>query len=199
MTLAASCRQMAQWTAAFGPAAPQTMCANVSSRQLTDALLLNTIAAALESNGLLAGQLKLEITESSLIGDLPAALLILKHARALGIGWSLDDFGTGYSSLSVLQRLQVDTVKVDRSFVSEMNGSGNGSEMVRVIVGLAHALGMDVVAEGVETAQQADELRALGCDYAQGFYFSRPVETTTAGGLIASQPWQAGRTQHAIQ
>ncbi len=80
-----------------------------------------------------------------------------------------------------------------------MGGAGNGSEMVRAIVGLAHTLSMDVVAEGVETAQQADELRLLGCEYAQGFHFSQAVDTTTAGRLIESQPWHADRSQHAIQ
>ena len=90
--------------------------------------------------------------------------------------WSLDDFGTGYSSLSFLHQLQVNTVKVDRSFVSAIGADGSGTAMVRAIVGLAHALGMDVVAEGVETAEQAAELRALGCEYAQGFYFSRAVD-----------------------
>ena len=199
LTLTESCQQMASWLTAFGGAAPQVMCANISSRQLADTELMTGIAATLLATGLTAGQLKLEITESSLIGDVPAAQGVLNHARSLGVGWSLDDFGTGYSSLSFLQRLQVDTVKVDRSFVSEMGGAGNGSEMVRLIVGLAHALGMDVVAEGVETAQQADELRALGCEYAQGFYFSQAVDHATAGRLIESQPWQAAQTQHVIQ
>jgi diguanylate cyclase (GGDEF)-like protein/PAS domain S-box-containing protein len=199
LTLAESCRQMASWSAAFGGCAPQVMCANVSGRQLADSELMAGIAATLRATGLTMGQLKLEITEQSLIQDLPAARAVLTHARTLGVGWSLDDFGTGYSSLSFLQRLQVDTVKIDRSFVSEMGGDGNGSAMVRAIVGLSHTLGMDVVAEGVETAQQADELRLLGCEYAQGFYFSQAVDTTTAGRLIESQPWQADRAHHAIQ
>jgi EAL domain-containing protein (putative c-di-GMP-specific phosphodiesterase class I) len=123
----------------------------------------------------------------------PAALTTLNAARALGIGWSLDDFGTGYSSLSFLHRLQVETVKVDRSFVSEIGAGAKASEMVRAIVGLAHTLGMDVVAEGVETAEQAAALQSLGCEYAQGFYFSKAVDTGTAARLIESQPWQ-GRT-----
>ena len=199
LALGESCRQMASWIAAFGGAAPQVMCANVSSRQLANSALMTEIAASLLATGLTAGQLKLEITESSLIGDVPAAQVVLNKARTMGVGWSLDDFGTGYSSLSFLQRLHVDTVKVDRSFVSDLGGDGNGSEMVRAIIGLAHTLGMDVVAEGVETAQQADELRALGCEYAQGFFFSQAVDTTTAGRLIESQPWQAARNQHVIQ
>jgi EAL domain-containing protein (putative c-di-GMP-specific phosphodiesterase class I) len=199
LTLAESCRQMASWVDAFGAAAPHVMCANISSRQLADNELMTEIATTLLETGLTGGRLKLEITESSLIGDVPAAQVILNRARTMGVGWSLDDFGTGYSSLSFLQRLDVDTVKVDRSFVSEMGVDGNGSDMVRAIVGLAHTLGMDVVAEGVETAQQADELRALGCEFAQGYYFSQAVDMTTAGRLIESQPWQASRNHHAIQ
>jgi EAL domain-containing protein (putative c-di-GMP-specific phosphodiesterase class I) len=198
-TLTESCRQMATWLSNFGAAAPQTMCANISGRQLSDGDLMAEIAATLCTTGLTARNLKLEITEHSLIEDVPATQAILAHARELGIGWSLDDFGTGYSSLSFLQRLHVDTVKVDRSFVSEMGRAGNGSEMVRAIVGLAHTLGMDVVAEGVETAEQAEELRALGCEYAQGYYYSQAVDTVTAGRLIESQPWQVGRNQHVVQ
>ena len=114
----------------------------------------------------------------------------------MGVEWSLDDFGTGYSSLSYLQRLHVDTVKIDRSFVSRMGLERNGSEMVGAIVVLAHNLGMDVVAEGVETIEQVAQLQSLGCEYAQGFYFARAVDPATAEGLIASQPW---RGRHAAR
>ena len=189
LTLVESCRHMAAWITEFGALAPRSICANVSSRQLADTGLMSEVSATLAATGLLASKLKLEITESGLIDDVPAAQVTLQDARNLGIGWSLDDFGTGYSSLSLLHRLQVDTVKVDRSFVSAMGG-GNGSEMVRAIVTLAHTLGMDVVAEGVETAEQAAELRALGCEYAQGFYFSKAVDYEAARDLIATQPWQ---------
>jgi EAL domain-containing protein (putative c-di-GMP-specific phosphodiesterase class I) len=112
--------------------------------------------------------------------------------QTLGVAWSLDDFGTGYSSLSYLHRLQVDTVKVDRSFVSRI-GRDDGAEMVRAIVAIAHNMGMDVVAEGVETAEQLEWLRSIGCEYAQGFYFSRPVDSATATGLIASAPWRGDK------
>jgi diguanylate cyclase (GGDEF)-like protein/PAS domain S-box-containing protein len=201
LTLAESCRQMAAWLADFGAAAPQVMCANVSTKQLAYAGLMTDIAATLRTTGLLATNLKLEITESAFINDVPAAQSTLKHARMMGIGWSLDDFGTGFSSLSFLHRLQVNTVKVDRSFVSEIGAGSSGSEMVRAIVGLAHTLGMDVVAEGVETAEQAFALQALGCEYAQGFYFSKAVDTTTAARLIESQPWQTSTANkpHLVQ
>jgi EAL domain-containing protein (putative c-di-GMP-specific phosphodiesterase class I) len=134
--------------------------------------------------------LKLEITESAFIHDVPAAQVTLKRAQAMGIECSLDDFGTGYSSLSYLHRLDVATVKVDRSFVREMGIGRSGSAMVRSIVALAHTLGLSVVAEGVETAEQFAELRKVGCEYAQGFYLSKPVDAEAAGLLIAAQPWE---------
>jgi diguanylate cyclase (GGDEF)-like protein/PAS domain S-box-containing protein len=199
LTLDESCRQMATWLSDFGSAAPQVMCANVSSKQLAHAGLMAEIAATLHATGLLAENLKLEITENAFINDVPAAQVTMNHARKMGIGWSLDDFGTGFSSLSFLHRLQVNTVKVDRSFVSDIGASTNGSEMVRAIVGLAHTLGMDVVAEGVETAEQASALRVLGCEYAQGFFFSKAVDTRTAARMIEAQPWQTSGSAHLVQ
>jgi EAL domain-containing protein (putative c-di-GMP-specific phosphodiesterase class I) len=138
--------------------------------------------------------LKLEITESAFIGDLCAAQNTLTALSRLGVQWSLDDFGTGYSSLSYLHRLRVDTVKLDRSFVSRIGLEHGGSEMVRAIVALAVNLGMDVVAEGVENLEQMVALQTLGCAHAQGFYFSRPVDLLAADRLIASQPWREEAT-----
>ncbi len=108
----------------------------------------------LEESGLQPSSLKLEITESAFLGDFRRAQMTLRRLQTIGVAWSLDDFGTGYSSLSYLHRLHVDTVKVDRSFVSRI-GVDDGSEMVRVIAGIAHNMGMDVVAEGVETSRSA--------------------------------------------
>ena len=137
-----------------------------------------------------ASKLKLEITESALINDMAAARATLNDAQAMGIEWSLDDFGTGYSSLSHLHGLQINTVKIDRSFVGRI-GERHGSEMVRAIVALAHTLGMDVVAEGVERPEQAARLLQFGCEYAQGFHYSKAVDGTAAGLLIGSQPWRS--------
>jgi EAL domain-containing protein (putative c-di-GMP-specific phosphodiesterase class I) len=180
---------MMAWVKRFGKDAPHVMCVNVSCRQLADVDLASEIEAILESTGLEASRLKLEITESAFISDVGAAEATLKRLQSIGIEWSLDDFGTGYSSLSYLHRLQADTVKVDRSFVSRIGAEGNGLEMARAIVALAHNLGMDVVAEGVETARQLSQLQALGCESAQGFHFSEPVDVVAADSLIASQPW----------
>ena len=190
LTLTESCLQMARWKKQFGDAGPRVMCVNISSRQFASADLMAEIEAILEQTGLAPSSLKLEITESAFINDIRAAQDTLERTQSLGIEWSLDDFGTGYSSLSHLHRLQVDTVKVDRSFVSRLEVDLRGRELVQAIVTLAHNLGMDVVAEGVETRAQAEQLLAIGCEYAQGFHFSKAVEAPDAGGLIAAQPWR---------
>jgi EAL domain-containing protein (putative c-di-GMP-specific phosphodiesterase class I) len=188
--LADACGQMAAWRRQFGPAAPDTIAVNVSSVQFSDEGLADVIEAMLGRTGLEPGSLKLEITESAFLGDIPAAQTTLERIQRMGIQWSLDDFGTGYSSLSYLQKLPIDTLKIDRSFVGRIGHETDGFEMIRAIVTLAHSLGMDVVAEGVETIQQAAGLDSLGCEYAQGFYFSRPVDSATAARLIGAQPWR---------
>jgi PAS domain S-box-containing protein len=190
LVLIESCRQMVAWQRQFGPEAPRVVCVNVSGKQLAHVDLASDIEAILKDTGLEASSLKLEITESAYIGDVHAAEITLKRMQAIGIEWSIDDFGTGYSSLSYLHRLQADTVKVDRSFVNRIGSEDNGAEMVCAIVALARNLGMDVVAEGVETAEQLSQIEALGCEFVQGFYFSRPVDVAAAGDLIASQPWR---------
>jgi diguanylate cyclase (GGDEF)-like protein/PAS domain S-box-containing protein len=187
--LAESCRQMVAWEEQFGAAAPAVMCVNVSSRQLRDGDLVDELAAILAETGLAPSKLKLEITETALISDVPGAHLTVGRVYAMGITWSLDDFGTGYSSLSYLHQFRVDTIKVDRSFVGLLGMEGTGSELVRTIVALAHNLGMDVVAEGVETAEQVAMLQELGSEYVQGYFFSQPVDRAAADRLIASQPW----------
>jgi diguanylate cyclase (GGDEF)-like protein/PAS domain S-box-containing protein len=188
LILKEACQQMAAWRKVFGPLAPDVMCVNVSSRQFADAELAGHIEAILAETGLNPSCLKLEITESAFLADVLAAQITLSRVQAMGIAWSLDDFGTGYSSLSYLQRLQVDTVKVDRSFVSRIGLEDNGFEMVRAIISLAHNLGKDVVAEGVEGIEQLTQLQAMGCEHAQGYYFSRPVDSEAAARLIACGP-----------
>ena len=191
LTLTDACRQMVAWQRRFGPDAPGVMCVNVSSKLFADTALVGELKTILETTGMEASRLKLEITESALIHDMAAARATLGHAQAMGIEWSLDDFGTGYSSLSHLHGLQIDTVKIDRSFVGRMGVERHGSEMVRAIVALAHTLDMDVVAEGVETPEHASRLLELGCEFAQGFYYSKAVDSEAAGLMIGAQPWQA--------
>jgi EAL domain-containing protein (putative c-di-GMP-specific phosphodiesterase class I) len=117
---------------------------------------------------------------------------VFKGLRDLGVRLSVDDFGTGYSSLSYLHRLPLDTLKVDRSFVHQIGDGNENMEIVRAIVSMAHSLKMDVVAEGVENAEQMAALQTLGCALAQGFYFSRPVNISACDSLIAEQPWTGG-------
>ena len=189
LALAESCRQMAEWRRTFGAAAPDVICVNVSSRQFVDAGLAGRVEAVLRDAGLDARNLSLEITESAFVHDVETARATVNRLRAVGVEWSIDDFGTGYSSLSHLHRLHFDTLKIDRSFVARMGTEEGGMEMVRAIIALAHGLGMDVVAEGVETGEQLTALRRLGCQYAQGFFLARPVGVVEAERLIASQPW----------
>jgi diguanylate cyclase (GGDEF)-like protein/PAS domain S-box-containing protein len=190
LTMTESCRQMVDWQRRFGRDVPGVVCVNVSSKLFGDIELVGELKSILATTGMEPSRLKLEITESALINDIAAARVTLDHAQAMGIEWSLDDFGTGYSSLSHLHGLQIATVKIDRSFVGRIGSERHGSEMVRAIVALAHTLGMDVVAEGVETPEQAAHLIELGCEYAQGFHYSKAVEPAAASLLIGSQPWQ---------
>jgi diguanylate cyclase (GGDEF)-like protein/PAS domain S-box-containing protein len=190
ITLVESCRQMAAWQRRLGPAAPHAISVNVSSLRFRQGDLVSDIKAVLRDTGLEPSRLTLEITERAVIGDLSAAQLTLSGLSAIGVQWSLDDFGTGYSSLSYLHRLHVDTLKLDRSFVSRIGLEHAGSEMVRAIVTLAHTLQIDVVGEGVETPEQLAALGEFGCDYAQGFLFSRALDAAGADRLIAEQPWK---------
>jgi diguanylate cyclase (GGDEF)-like protein/PAS domain S-box-containing protein len=189
VALLESCRRMADWQERFGDAAPRFMSVNVSSRQFATVDFASEIEAVLEMTGLAPSKLKLEITESAFIDDLDAARDIVERLRVLGVACSLDDFGTGFSSLSYLHQLMVETLKVDRSFVGRVGRGQAGAKMLHAIVSLGHSLGMDVVAEGVETREQLTHLEALGCEYAQGFYFSAPVAATAAERLIERAPW----------
>jgi len=149
----------------------------------------------LTSTGLPPANLTLEITESALMRDAVAALHVLQALKHIGVALAIDDFGTGYSSLSYLQRFPLDILKIDKSFVDELDGD-QGTEIVAAVINLAHALGLSVVAEGVQNKEQLATLRALRCDYAQGFLFSRPVhdsELTIPFGLSETNV-RAGRS-----
>jgi diguanylate cyclase (GGDEF)-like protein len=168
-------RQLAKWQELFPRTPPLAMSVNLSCRQFLDPNLVADIRRILSETRLDPQTLRLEVTESVLIDDTEAAVRILEQLKSLGLGLKMDDFGTGYSSLNYLSRLPFDSVKIDRSFVANLD-NGNGREIVKTVVHLAGALGLTVVAEGVETRTQLDALRALGCEYAQGYYFSRPVK-----------------------
>jgi EAL domain-containing protein (putative c-di-GMP-specific phosphodiesterase class I) len=162
-----------------------TMSVNLSSRQFSQADLIEQVSSALRDAGLRAANLKLEITESMVMENIDTAIDMLMQLRGLGVGLSIDDFGTGYSSLSYLHRFPIDTLKIDRSFVTQMTDNAENAEIVRTIVTLARSLDMDVIAEGVETMEQLRQLGGLGCDYGQGYLFSRPVGAGPAVELLA--------------
>jgi PAS domain S-box-containing protein/diguanylate cyclase (GGDEF)-like protein len=157
---------------------------NVSGRQLAEPDLVEQVRECLDSAGLDPGALRLEITETFLVEDPEKALLTLNRLRAMGVGLKLDDFGSGYSSLDYLRRFPFDTLKVDRSFVSGLASSHESAEIVRAIAGLARSLHMEMVAEGIENRAQFDWLRALGCRYGQGYWFSEPVEFSRLKELL---------------
>jgi diguanylate cyclase (GGDEF)-like protein/PAS domain S-box-containing protein len=180
-----ACRQMSEWKRRDASAMPLFMSVNLSGKQFTQPDLLGQITRILEETGLAPRSLKLEITESVVMDNIDDAIETLESLRSLGVEVSIDDFGTGYSSLSYLHRLPIDTLKVDRSFVSRMASNNENTEIVRTIVTLAQSLDMKVVAEGVETSEQLAQLQILKCEGAQGYLFSRPLDAEAAGALLA--------------
>ena len=189
--LAEACRTVARWEE-VGLLSPEfTMAVNLSARQVAQADLADKVRAVIAQSGPMASRLCLEITESVLMEESSVGAM---HAlRDLGVSLSIDDFGTGYSSLGYLKRFPVDSVKVDRSFVDGLGVDSEDSAIVAAVVSLGHALGLSVVAEGVETSGQLRELLALGCDRAQGYWFSGPRDATEFAGLLNNQPWIDGR------
>ncbi|HET6764860.1 MAG TPA: EAL domain-containing protein [Longimicrobiaceae bacterium] len=168
------CRQLAEWRAEF-PRARVAMSINLSAKQFSQRDLVEKIAATLRDTGLDPRHLKLEITESTLLENTELTHLMLRQLKEFGIQIQMDDFGTGYSSLSSLHRLPIDALKVDRSFVARMGEENGTAPLVRTIAVLAQGLGLAVIAEGVETPEQLEAVRDMGCDYAQGFLISHPV------------------------
>jgi EAL domain-containing protein (putative c-di-GMP-specific phosphodiesterase class I) len=184
--LGEACRQMRQWQQ-LSPADGQLpINVNLSCKQFMQPDLLDQIREVLRETGLDPRSLKLEITESVVMDNIETATRTLEQLRALGVELGIDDFGTGYSSLSYLQRFPVGTLKIDRSFISRITESDGTAEIVGTIMKLAQTLGMDVVAEGVETEQQREQLRALECESGQGFYFSGPMDSDAAEAFFLS-------------
>lgn len=180
-----ACRQLRAWQVKNCTCPPLTISVNLSVKQFAQPNLVEQIIRILHETNLEPCNLNLEITESVLMEAPESVAAVMHQLKALGISLSLDDFGTGYSSLSYLHRFPIDTLKIDRSFIS---GVGNGSdtwEIVRAIAMMAHALNMDVIAEGVETKEQLAHIKALKCKYAQGYFFSQPVDSATVSELIA--------------
>ncbi|KAF0233886.1 MAG: response regulator [Desulfovibrionaceae bacterium] len=170
-----SCRQLALFQARFPRAKPLTMSVNISAKQFSQADLSQKLKELLQSSKIVPGSLELEITESVIMDRGEAAIGRLEELKSLGLRLFVDDFGTGYSSLSYLHRFPIDMLKIDRSFIREIDATGGHTEIVRAIVGLGRNLGLGLIAEGVETEAQLAVIRTLGCQLAQGFLFSRPL------------------------
>jgi diguanylate cyclase (GGDEF)-like protein/PAS domain S-box-containing protein len=182
-----ACRQMTEWRAAYNAYSQLTMSVNLSPKQFLQANLVQDIGSLLRDLKLPPQALKLELTESTVMGDPSAAVEMLQQIKSLGISLAIDDFGTGYSSLSYLHRFPLDTLKIDRSFISSI-GTGEDTEIARTIFPMALNLHLDVVAEGIETLEQLVLLKKLQCKYGQGYYFSKPLSAHEAGSLLAEQP-----------
>jgi EAL domain-containing protein (putative c-di-GMP-specific phosphodiesterase class I) len=188
-----ACNQLRAWQLASPANRALTMSVNLSGKQLTQADVTEQVQDVLSRTGLDPRHLKLEITESVVMENAEAAAVVLARLRALGVGLSIDDFGTGYSSLSYLHRFPVNALKVDRSFVSRMTSGDENLEIVRTIVTLARNLGMDVVAEGIETGEQLAQLKALKCDYGQGYFFAKPLDAPAAEDLLLTRALEASQ------
>ena len=160
---------------------------NLSAKQFEHPDLARDVAKILPATGLEPGSLELEITESVAMGHAPSTMDTFKELKALGGKLAIDDFGTGYSSLSYLKRFPVDNLKIDRSFINELGDDENGTVLMSGVLRLARALGLGVIAEGVETAQQLMHLRDLGCELAQGYFFWKPVPGERASELLAAR------------
>jgi diguanylate cyclase (GGDEF)-like protein/PAS domain S-box-containing protein len=183
--LTEACRQICEWQGQFPAEPPLTVSVNLSAKQCAQTDLVQKVAGVLKKNGLDASSLKLELTESMIVEDAASTAATLSELRALGVQVQIDDFGTGYSSLGYLQRLPIDTLKIDRTFVSRIGKDGSGSEIVRTILVLAHDLGMKVVAEGIETDEQLSKLKSMECEYGQGYLFTKPIDSQMATTLLA--------------
>jgi diguanylate cyclase (GGDEF)-like protein len=196
-----ACRDRGRWLADHHEM-PIDVTVNVSARQLADPDFCSTVSRVLADTGMDPSALVLEVTESIFIEDDERTAELLDTLRTMGIRLALDDFGTGYSSLSYLRRLPIDIVKIDQSFIADINrrsngGTGNGAAVVAAVTHLAHAFGLTVVAEGVETQRQHDAVRAVGCEAAQGYFYARPMPASEIGAYLVTRHVQvAALTAH---
>jgi EAL domain-containing protein (putative c-di-GMP-specific phosphodiesterase class I) len=177
-------RTLAGWRNETGGADDIFMSVNLSSKQFARVGLDKIVVKALERYGLPPSCLKLEITESAIMGNPESSLRILNQLRKAGVRFSIDDFGTGYSSLSQLQQLPVDTLKVDRTFIARMRTDPENMEIVKAVIALGRSLDLNIIAEGVEDPDQLCSLLNLSCDCVQGFYFHEPMSAASARDLL---------------
>jgi diguanylate cyclase (GGDEF)-like protein/PAS domain S-box-containing protein len=180
-----ACHQAIRWKEQQAPGPSPYVSVNISGKQFSCPSFLDHIKGALENSGLLPHLLKLELTESVAMENAPRTVQILRDIRRLGVRISIDDFGTGYSSLSYLRRFPINTLKIDKSFVLNMHENNEASAIVRTIVALARSLQMEVVAEGLETGEQLEQLKSIVCDAAQGYFFAKPMPASQSEEFLA--------------
>jgi EAL domain-containing protein (putative c-di-GMP-specific phosphodiesterase class I) len=185
-TLSEACRQLKIWQKQFPRDCPLTVSVNFSIEHFTQEQLAKVIRKAVERTGIDASSLKIEITESEMMKSPEAVSKALADIKAQHIDTCLDDFGTGYSSLSHLQQLAIRFLKIDQSFVRRLGTDDDALAIVKTIIALAHQLGRQVIAEGVETAEHLVILRSLGCEYGQGYFFAKPLAPEDVEALLAS-------------
>ncbi|MBE9041489.1 EAL domain-containing protein [Oscillatoriales cyanobacterium LEGE 11467] len=183
-----ACRQTRLWKTQFGQNAPSIVSVNLSGKQFVQPDLVAQIDRILQQTHLDPRSLKLEITEGVVMENVDRTIDTLRNMKALKIKLGIDDFGTGYSSFSYLSQFPTDTLKIDRTFISCMEERPENRAIVQTIVMLAHTLGMDAIVEGVETREQWQQLREIGCEYGQGYFFSKPLSSREATALLASKP-----------
>ena len=185
--LRSACRQAVEWKEQGLGGEKLVMSVNISAVHLTQKGLVDNLREIVFETGIDPTCLKLEITESAVMENAEQIITVLNRIRELGIRLSIDDFGTGYSSLSYLHRFPIDTLKIDRSFVGAMEDGTENGEIVRTVIALAKALKLNVIAEGIESIHQLHQLRNLGCEFGQGFLFSRPISASDAATLLADE------------
>jgi EAL domain-containing protein (putative c-di-GMP-specific phosphodiesterase class I) len=181
-----ACAEAVRWNRERESRGPLIVAVNFSPRQLSHPGAVEMVVETLDRSGLDPSLLCVEITESALVEDAAATLGTLNRLKQLGVGLALDDFGTGYSSLTYVRRFPIDTLKIDRSFIEGIAGSTEDEAIVTAVLSMGKALGVHVVAEGVETEEQAARLRTLGCKLAQGYLFCRPISPDAVRDLLAS-------------
>ncbi len=189
--LHAACTQVVKWQKNSSTGKPLSIAVNLSGKHFGHPALVEQIKTVISESGIAPGNLKLELTESAVMENAETAILMLRQIKETGVQISIDDFGTGYSSLSYLHRFPIDLLKVDRSFVSAMEENTENGEIVRTVIALAKALKLRVVAEGIESIHQFHQLRILGCEYGQGYLFSKPLQVADIERLLADKTrWQ---------
>jgi diguanylate cyclase (GGDEF)-like protein len=189
--LHSACSQIVKWQESSDLSTPLSVAVNLSGKHFGHPALVEQINTVIAETGIDPASLKLELTESAVMENAETAILMLKEIKKTGVQISIDDFGTGYSSLSYLHRFPIDLLKVDRSFVSAMEENSENGEIVRTVIALAKALNLKVVAEGIESIHQYHQLKVLGCEYGQGYLFSKPLPVTDIERLLAdSARWK---------